>query len=421
MKSNKKKKKLLGAAAALALLAVISGTFAWLTAQDQRVNRAESAAVTKNAVKLLENWEPNNLRPGASSKKEVKVTNTGKNKVFVRASFEEVLKHLEGKGAVQYDDTGRVEDNFDPAANNLGKTIPVDVDIDELVSTGGYEEVTGTVTNLPAGCKMYAKGGKYNDGVTSGWSYNDEYQIVYEYATGLYQDINADIAKTETASTSAKEWDFTLTNIKYGYYTGGYKYTVANWADSTLPAGDGTTVTKFALLGTKGNRYSVAYDYETTATGLGTSFTLPTAPGLLTAAATDQYPIAGSATVNKGVQADKAGLDKNSIRIQYGADLLPDTSSLAAKKWVYNPEDGWFYYTEALAGGQTTPHLMDKLIFDGAMGVEYTKASYDLVVKMEAIQATPEALTDSSTGWGMVVNDAVTKPNSKAIYDYLNQ
>ena len=40
MKKNSKKKKLMAAAAALALIAAISGTFAWITAQDQRINRA---------------------------------------------------------------------------------------------------------------------------------------------------------------------------------------------------------------------------------------------------------------------------------------------------------------------------------------------------------------------------------------------
>ena len=45
MKNSSKKKKLLAVAAALAIIAVLSGTFAWLTAQDQRINRAESAAV----------------------------------------------------------------------------------------------------------------------------------------------------------------------------------------------------------------------------------------------------------------------------------------------------------------------------------------------------------------------------------------
>ena len=54
MKNSSKKKKLLAVAAALAIIAVLSGTFAWLTAQDQRINRAESAAVNDDSVTVKE-------------------------------------------------------------------------------------------------------------------------------------------------------------------------------------------------------------------------------------------------------------------------------------------------------------------------------------------------------------------------------
>ncbi|MGL9730365.1 hypothetical protein [Enterococcus sp. DIV0756] len=414
MKNSSKKKKLLAVAAALAIIAVLSGTFAWLTAQDQRINRAESAAVTKDAVKLMENWEPKALIPGTSAKKEVWVTNTGKNNVFVRVSFEEVLKRLASEGDITYDANGKAT-GFNPDENNIGVDVPVEVDVTDLVNNDGYEEVTGVVTNLPADCIMYAKGGKVIDPITSEPFYNDEYQIVHQYTNGKYQEVTATISKTESASNNAKDWAFTLSDIEYGYYANGFVYNVANWATSTLPDED-NNVSGYSLLGTEGNRYGVDYNYEPTANGLGAGFTLPMNPGLIGTAATDQYPIAGSANVNKGVQADKVSIDKTDIRIQYGADMLSDTSALVDGKWVYNSEDGWFYYTQPLASGASTPHLMDKLIFQSTMGKEYTKASYDLVVKMEAIQATPEALTDNA-GWKFGTPAAGTP--TKAILDKL--
>ena len=79
---------------------------------------------------------------------------------------------------------------------------------------------------------------------------------------------------------------------------------------------------------------------------------------------------------------------------------MTDIATLDTGKWVYNKEDGWFYYTAPLKSGETTPDLLKKLVFESAMGVEYTNATYDLVVKMEAIQATEEALTDSA-GWNL--------------------
>ncbi|MFD1900558.1 hypothetical protein GQR36_12225 [Enterococcus termitis] len=77
-----------------------------------------------------------------------------------------------------------------------------------------------------------------------------------------------------------------------------------------------------------------------------------------------------------------------------------DTAALAKDKWTYNKEDGYFYYTSPVNSGATTPHLLKKLVFTNAIGTEYTNATYDLIVKMEAIQATKEALTDTA-GWNL--------------------
>lgn len=416
MKKNSKKKKLMAAAAALALIAAISGTFAWITAQDQRINRAASAAVDDNSVTIVEKWEPKPLVAGTEAVKEVKVTNTGTANVYVRVSYEEVLKHLTEKGAVKYAPStgaGAVAGaKYAYVANDpgLAKHMPVSVNGAQLLSaSGGFVEVpTAQVTGLEADTKLIVKGGKSTDPVTGVVTYSYEAKMLHEYAPGQYQSMQFDIQEDDQTANDAVDWEFTVSNLQYGYYENGYKNTVVNWAKSSL-ADEAGNVTGNALLGTSGLRYGVNYDYTTAALGL------TAIPGETPATVAAQIP---SAAGEKDVQADTNGLGKNSIHINYNGSVVDSTGLAAATdNWIYNKEDGWFYYTQPLLAGQTTANLLDSLVFGSDMGTEYTNASYDLVVKLEAIQGTADALTDS-TGWGLTL-DPATKPETQAIYDKL--
>lgn len=388
MKNSSKKKKLLAVAAALAIIAVLSGTFAWLTAQDQRINRAESAAVSgDDSVKVVEKWEPKPLVPGTEATKEVAVTNTGNTSVFVRVSYEEVLKHLADNGDITADATGK----YNPINTDLDDDMPVNFDYTKAIADGFVEVPSGNVTGAATGEKLLVKGGKSVDPLTLVETYNYEAKMAYEYSSGKYQLMKAGqiVIDNENSSLEAKDWTFTVSNITYSYYAGGFKNTVVNWAESSLADEDGNN-TGYSLLGTDGTRYGVDYDY--TLAGLN----LSALPGHTPATAINQVPTASGL---KDVQADTNGLSKSMIHINYGNDMT-DIPTLASGKWVYNKEDGWFYYTEALASGVTTPNLLNKLVFDAAMGKEYNSATYDLTVKLEVIQATKEALTDSA-GWNL--------------------
>ena len=424
MKKNSKKKKLLAAAAALALIAAISGTFAWITAQDQRINRAESAAVNDNSVTVKETWEPKPLVPGTEATKEVAVSNTGTASVFVRVSYEEVLKHLEQLGAEKYDSSSVAGAKYTYVANDSGlnKHMPISFNGDQAYKDGfvlvDASQVTG-LTAADANVKLLVKGGKTIEPVTDIEKISYEAKLVHEYfthpdnvgknpgATGYdasknsYQSMTFDITvSSENSSLSAADWNFAVTNVKYGYYENGYKNTAVNWAESSLPDEDGNATGR-ALLGTDGVRYSVDYDYTFGGLGFATAGDLP---GVTPAALPDQIPTAAG---NKGVQADVRGLNNEShIRIGYSADIT-DTTTLDNEKWVYNADDGWFYYTVPVKSGETTKNLLEKLIYEKDMGVEYTNASYDLVVKMEAVQANAEALTDSA-GWNLGGGSAPT-------------
>lgn len=416
MKNNKRKKKLLGAAAALALLAALSGTFAWITTQDQRINRAASATVKDDTVSIKEDWTPVPLKPGTTATKKVEVINTGTADTFVRVSFEEVLKHLSKKGEVKYDtEAGTPGAKYTYVAADLGfnKHMPVEFDWAKAIADGFVEMTgtgTGTVTGLGANEKLLVKGGETVEPSSGTVSTNFEAKIAYEYTPGKYQVMTADKADitfpNKNSSTDGKDWDINVANAKYGFYENGYTSTAANWAKSSLaPLGE-TTPTGYALLGTAGERHGVDYNYKVDVAGppavpggLGLTTLPATTP--IAPTATDQYP---ALSAEKGVQADLAAALGNAIRVEYSANLT-DLTVLDSDKWVYNPEDGWFYYTSPLvappAGSTTTsPSLIEKLIFENSMGDTYTNASYDLIVKMEAIYADGDALT-ASDGWEM--------------------
>ncbi|MGG5314662.1 hypothetical protein [Enterococcus sp. AZ072] len=421
MKKNNKKKKLMAAAAALGLIAAISGTFAWITSQDQRVNRVESAAVVDGSTTIIEKWEPKPLVPGTEAVKEVAVSNTGAASVFVRLSYEEVLKHLTDKGeqkSAPSTGTGAVAGaKYTYVANDPGldKHMPINYNMSKMIADG-FEEVPAiNVTGLETDTKLYVKGGKSPVPVTGGYAKSYEKIIVHEYDTGKYQAMECKIDDDWQSETSlnAKDWKFTVSKLEYGYYDKGYTNKVVNWAESSLEDEAGNP-TGNALLGTNGLRYGVDYDYRIAALGL------TAIPGK-TPAASNIDPLLNPVPTGAGknsVQADIGGLGKSAIKVKYTAAVV-DSAGLAAatNNWIYNPEDGWFYYTQPLTSGTTTANLMESLVFESDLGKEYTNATYDLVVKLETIQATKEALTDAA-GWKLDTTTA-TNVTTKAICDKL--
>lgn len=413
MKNNKKKKKLLAAAALLALIAAVSGTFAWLTSQDQAINRAASAVVKDDSVTISEKWTPIPLMAGTSTEKEVKVANTGNSNVFVRVSYEEVLKHLTNKGAISYDADNGATDGTNPKYTDvaddpgLAKNMPVEFDWAKSVAEG-FNVSTGTINGKGTDTNVLflVKGTKTPQTLDpSKYDYKYEAKLAYRYRTDAdpakskYQIMSFDSIVFDgdpNDSADATTWNFTVSGVKYGYYKDGYKHSLANWAKSSLAPTGQATPTDRAVLGETGIRHSVEFDY--------TAATLGTALPAVTAVADDtknQLPEAGK---EKSVQADQVGTLGNGIKVKYSQDVTT-LAALEDDKWVYNPEDGWFYYTSPLKApvpGQKTETnaLIERLIFDASMGEEYTNASYDLIVKMEAIFADRSALTGSD-GWSM--------------------
>ena len=413
MKNDNKKKKLLAAAAVLAIIAMMSGTFAWLNDRDERINRTTSAAVVDGSVTVEEIWRPTTIAAGMEAEKKVDILNSGGSSVFVRASYEEVLKHLESAGEKTYSPSTTEGAKYDPNDPDAPH-IPVKFAGEPLLNDNSFTEIFDDQISegWESGMRVFVKGQKTPIENTDEFSIFYEIKLMHQYAPGEYQSMKANARVTnENNSTHAEDWTFALTNVTYGYYANGYNYTVANWAESSLPNVAGTK-TGYALLGTNNTdeqAHGYEYDYREATLGINP---LPDATPIA-ADDTDRLPSPGL-TDTRGVQADLAGLNKNEIRIKYGVDIVTP-ATLADSKWVYNPADGWFYYTEALQSGQRTTRLMESIVFSEDLGKEYTNATYDLIVKMEAIQAKNGALV-SDTGWNMDTTNAGTD----AIVNYLS-
>lgn len=403
MKKNKKKK--LAAAALLALLTIGAGTFAWINSQDQRINRVKSAAIKDGSVSVEETWNPKPIVPGTEATKNVAVTNSGSTPVYVRVSYEEVLKHLTEKGAV----TNRTSGWVAKATPALSDDVPVEYDGEKYIdAASGYTDVTskvkdGSGAGMPAGVKVYAKGSVTKDPVTGDETTDFNFAAFFEYQAGKYQAMVSEIGVVSgnSVGTNVQDWNLELSKAEYLVYKGGYSNKVVNWASSSLEGASAeATAASASLLGSAGKKYAVDYDYTIAALGL-TSI-----PAATPTTAADQIPVAVSD--KKGVQSDKAALGVSGINIEYGADMVT-TAALVNDKWVYNKEDGYFYFTSPVKSGATTPSLLKKLVFTNLIGTEYTNATYDLIVKMEAIQATKEALVDP-TGWNLNgADDSETK------------
>lgn len=412
MKTNKsKKKKLLVLSVAFALIAALSGTFAWFTEQDQRINRIASAsAVTDGTVYVEEKFDPTPIRPGGEATKEVKVTNDGAFPVYVRVSYEEVFKYLTSKGVV----TKATTPYTTPTTPAITDDIPIGYNGDKYKTDPAYSDVTSQVTMagggaLPANVKVYVTGAITQDVSTSEIRRNFTAHVFNEYETGKFQKMDFKIEAMGVPTVAdvgdpVTNWTFEASDFAYHTYVGGHSYQAANWATSALPSQLGGA-TNYAVLGGSGQQHGVDFDYTT-----GTIGALPA----VSVGSGSEIPTTG--TPQGDVQADKAALSKNAIQIKYGSDIaaVSDlTAATAQNKWVYNDTDGWFYYTSPLKANTSTNDLLKSLKFANDMGDEYNLSEFDLIVKLEVIEAQKDAMKEA---WKMDVDTAGT---SKTIADYI--
>lgn len=393
LSSKQKKKRLVASATALATLALLAGTFAWVQMKDERINQMNTKAIADGSVQLDEDFTPNpNWEIGTENDKVVGVKNLGDQPVFVRVSYEEVLKAYKNKAAQTANPSGVTGKEQFPVAFNAAKYEGAEwVKVD-----------TSKITfDKPQDAKLVvkAKGSKNANGNVS-----LDYVAYYEYATGEAQKVSMDLSVANVDGGSTPDtWTFNGSNVNFYTYA-GQEFHSKDWAGYNT------------LLGTKGTKYGVTYDYNYD--------TLGQTPGPVakTLATGNQIPHVDGARWVSEMQAD-TDLDKALYAVY---DNMVENTNLTENKWAYNEEDGYFYYLNALASGESTDPFLTKLGLANHASGAYSNINYDLVVSLEAIQSVKAALTDTDQkdgkvdpngGWNM----DTSKPTTKRIVDFLSQ
>ncbi|MDR1409385.1 MAG: BsaA family SipW-dependent biofilm matrix protein [Oscillospiraceae bacterium] len=372
MKTQVKKPLLLVLCIALAMTAVLSGTFAWFTASQKVKNHLETDLIADGSVSILEVFTPPpTWEPGMKVTKKVAVVNNGNSYVLARISFEEVLNKLSVPSAY----TGTAFADAD-AAN----FVPQSFNADAYSTANGWKlpsEVNLTVTGLPSGAAVRVLRSDTPDPDDSSRRATSFSLAVWYPLSGLTgaaakyngsnQRITADfnIARDGTIEGAGASYTATATNVHFWRFAKEpVKY--ASWAALRYPA-------------------LITPDYPNAPVALPT-------PG-------QQKPVS-TAIDNALTDAGKK------IGLIYGAGLVRQAGTPTANNWYYRSDDGFFYYIGKIAPGTVTEYLLEALKLDSSADSSYGGLNFDLWVGMEAIQNTKDAVT-ANDGWNLPAGDAV--------------
>ncbi|MCL2106513.1 MAG: hypothetical protein FWH26_05590 [Oscillospiraceae bacterium] len=127
----------------------------------------------------------------------------------------------------------------------------------------------------------------------------------------------------------------------------------------------------------------------------------------------------------KPADKDKSTVNTAEVTLTYGSTFAAVPTQ---DKWFYHPDDGYFYYIGVLAGGETTPVMLEGVHLEGTANQDtWQKHEYTLVVAVEGLQANKAALLDTDTatgpaaGWKLpagsllnALNDAIDTFNANA-------
>lgn len=352
MKLKKNRKFLVATAIVLALVIGASATFAWVTSQAYIANEFKNTGYG-NSDGLVVN-EPEDtfvFDIGAKTPKSVTVLNTGTTPMFARVSFEEMIKLLDTTAIITSTTSTAPTTGF-PAGCTV---IPQPYDFSKLAT--GWAEVTGVTFTpaLPTGMRVYkSTGGGANQ-------YQAFAGTAAPYQACMFSGkLNA--AGTEIAVTEALFKWYVVKPAEYNSWIVSRKSPAAwvndAWNSPVVP------------------------------------FVHKAFPTDLTTPAITNYT--NSTVANQIGTTNKAEVTFNIVNI---------TSAPTANSWYYNPSDGYFYYIGLLAGGASSPLLLDGVTLEGAANPDiWQKYEYTLNVIVEGLQGTKDALSDTAAtgaaaGW----------------------
>lgn len=219
-KLRKNKKFVMGSSIALALIMILSATFAWFTAQDSAENRFKTGGIPTDSVKVWEIFkEPEEWKPGQKVQKDVGVANLGKEPIFVRASFNEAIEKLKANGeqlAITTSET-IIEDTKSIAVPVTDMSKNTDW---KLATDAGY-----TVSGLKDGDKLYVK------------------EVVSDKSTKVFYSAVSSQNGAIQATFELKDKAITAKDAKYQYYT-KEDVVKATWTEAEFVATDKTNTSK---------------------------------------------------------------------------------------------------------------------------------------------------------------------------------
>ena len=346
-----KKILVLAMALTLAVVMVLSGTFAWFTTNDSVINKLKTSDSPAGAEIVEVFTPPTNWKPGQEIAKEVGVVNTGEAPILTRIHFEEVLRLIKPATAEAAVFSG-------PVAVAAADKIPVMSNAGVYTTANGWYPVTTTASTdldglklsaaVPAGMKVFAKM------TTTGSVASNNLKVAYSFVT--YGEIT-------TGGYAGKKQH---TNAAYDFDSDLRVLTVRG------PGSDALGFMTYAGKVENIADWSLAADKPAAFANTKTSV-----------------------AENKAKLAAVPGI-ANYIELNY--DAVDSANAIAAGKWWYNTADGYFYYVGKVDAGTATANLLKSLTLNKAAGNEYANMDFDLVVKMDAIQNTKDAVIGV---WGL--------------------
>lgn len=330
MKKNKKK-KLLVLASAFALVALIAGTFAWFTSQDNKKNHFDGQTATDDDIEVVETFEPpKEWEPGSEVNKDVAIANTGTYDTLVRVSLHEKLDLLLDPSVKYVDVSTELE----------GKT-KTEVYLLPAVLPTGFTNATydGSAPTITIAAGEYA--GVYTLKVVetseiSGGNTTYKYRYFWEKGGEYYKARGIEKFERDVVGAAGK------VKIKAGTPTIGY----------------------------------VSLEFGGTGSGIKDWITDPIYVPTFVDAGTNISNALGAVGDNK-IQLSFNNLTKN--------PTTPD-------KWYFNSSDGYFYFTSVVTPGGNTTQILDAVTLLGDAGNEFSRLSYDLTVTGYGISAYKDAV-----------------------------
>ncbi len=104
--------------------------------------------------------------------------------------------------------------------------------------------------------------------------------------------------------------------------------------------------------------------------------------------------------------ANKTGPLQTDAKLILKYDALK--AAMTDNNWWYNEADGYFYYIGKLAPGQISSRLLDTVTLSSAADNSYALLELDLVVLLDAIQNTKDAIT-ATNGWALTDTALINK------------